>query len=597
MAVTLQRQFSINIANVVNQSIDAARSIRREERARREAEFQRAIADGLSYEEQISIREQHLKDERASSFADENYIADIEKTITETKKLSRFNQYRERYSKTLGDLNSGKINEEQYLSSLKKSLNGVVDPDLRLEIQNDISEGEKVVKNYRDSILANQVRKAKFDGTQKTLDDALTRVRNARAQAVISDNQDEVTAYDETLSALESQLFGVRVQDSINDFRVQSSTRGVSPLEKLNYINNELNGADGNRSIRVGNVSYRSAKEFWNLERDGYLAGTSSNFGNFFDELTTFTQNRIDSNIVQFGHPPQAILDDTFNVFTDLKGRAEVQPFANKLDITQAAVMADAVDQFAKKVIDSSETAQQFEFGVDQLNNLGKKYNVSTEIYSSQLFQRVRGLEQGGLISPGTTVRVAEKVNVEIPEITPTPKTTSTSDATLSAGGSIREVKSGDTLSAIARDAGISLNDLLELNPQFQANPNLIRSGQSVNLPEPILTQDPKPTSTPNPTPTLIPTPQPNRSTQPPNQTRAQEATPPFTPATQPPNQTRAPVSTASTYQGSNIVDYLKSTGQDSSFAARSKIAAEKGIQNYTGSAEQNTKLLNILRQ
>ena len=46
-----------------------------------------------------------------------------------------------------------------------------------------------------------------------------------------------------------------------------------------------------------------------------------------------------------------------------------------------------------------------------------------------------------------------------------------------------------------------------------------------------------------------------------------------------------------------SIVDYLSSAGKDSSFSARQSLAAKMGIQNYTGSASQNTSLLNSLRQ
>lgn len=49
-------------------------------------------------------------------------------------------------------------------------------------------------------------------------------------------------------------------------------------------------------------------------------------------------------------------------------------------------------------------------------------------------------------------------------------------------------------------------------------------------------------------------------------------------------------------YMGPSIVDYLSSTGQGSDFTSRSKLAGEKGIQGYTGSAEQNTQLLQALR-
>jgi len=43
-------------------------------------------------------------------------------------------------------------------------------------------------------------------------------------------------------------------------------------------------------------------------------------------------------------------------------------------------------------------------------------------------------------------------------------------------------VKPGDTLSKIATIHGITLARLLELNPQFQANPNLIHPGEQVRV-------------------------------------------------------------------------------------------------------------------
>jgi hypothetical protein len=45
-----------------------------------------------------------------------------------------------------------------------------------------------------------------------------------------------------------------------------------------------------------------------------------------------------------------------------------------------------------------------------------------------------------------------------------------------------------------------------------------------------------------------------------------------------------------------SIVDYLKSTGQDSSYSARKELAASLGISNYSGTAEQNTQMLNSMK-
>ena len=61
-------------------------------------------------------------------------------------------------------------------------------------------------------------------------------------------------------------------------------------------------------------------------------------------------------------------------------------------------------------------------------------------------------------------------------------------------------------------------------------------------------------------------------------------------------NKSQISISSESTYNGNSIVDYLKSIGIDSSFDNRKKLAKEYGISNYTGTAEQNTKLLNLMR-
>lgn len=49
-------------------------------------------------------------------------------------------------------------------------------------------------------------------------------------------------------------------------------------------------------------------------------------------------------------------------------------------------------------------------------------------------------------------------------------------------------------------------------------------------------------------------------------------------------------------YKGSSIVDGLRNIGVNSSYSNRAKIAKENGIKNYTGTASQNTKLLNLLK-
>ena len=50
-------------------------------------------------------------------------------------------------------------------------------------------------------------------------------------------------------------------------------------------------------------------------------------------------------------------------------------------------------------------------------------------------------------------------------------------------------------------------------------------------------------------------------------------------------------------YKGNSIVDGLKSAGVNSSYDNRKKLAQANGIKNYTGTAKQNTELLNKLKK
>jgi hypothetical protein len=59
---------------------------------------------------------------------------------------------------------------------------------------------------------------------------------------------------------------------------------------------------------------------------------------------------------------------------------------------------------------------------------------------------------------------------------------------------------------------------------------------------------------------------------------------------------TAIPASTAGLNVNTSIVDYLKSVGQDSSYANRANLAVSLGIINYTGTSEQNIKMLQMMK-
>lgn len=76
----------------------------------------------------------------------------------------------------------------------------------------------------------------------------------------------------------------------------------------------------------------------------------------------------------------------------------------------------------------------------------------------------------------------------------------------------IHTVKSGETLSKIAQVHGITLARLLDANPAFKANPNVVRVGQTLNIPD-LHVSPVQPPPAPAPAPT--PSPQPTAATKP----------------------------------------------------------------------------------
>jgi LysM repeat protein len=65
-------------------------------------------------------------------------------------------------------------------------------------------------------------------------------------------------------------------------------------------------------------------------------------------------------------------------------------------------------------------------------------------------------------------------------------------------------VKAGDTLARIAKLNGITLSQLLDANPQFKSNPNQLKVGAVLNIPDELTTAVTRPLAPPPPT--VLPT-------------------------------------------------------------------------------------------
>lgn len=149
----------------------------------------------------------------------------------------------------------------------------------------------------------------------------------------------------------------------------------------------------------------------------------------------------------------------------------------DELDRNQQIVeqLRFSIDRNENRIRRNSQTLETTREVASQLIDSLTEQREALEAYSEELQLFVQRFE--GTTPPVPEVAVTAEADPPSPaeEATPTPEPTEEQR---------REyiVRSGDTLSQIARRTGFSVPELLDANPDI--NPNLIRVGQTLQLPE-----------------------------------------------------------------------------------------------------------------
>lgn len=536
MAKTLDRStLSIDLRSVVSGAVTAVRAVRRSETARKQSEFQKAVADGLSYEDQVTfLQKLQAEEKELGTIGDSDFVKSLDKDISDTKKLVRFSKFRSKYQSSLSLLAAGKTTADQQLAMLEDQLSMTTDPDLKLEIMGDITDTQVALKKYNDTIVTNQISRAQKDGSQALINDVMSTVRSKRASAAIDGNEEEVSYYDLQLTALTSQLSQTQIVDSLNDATVRTLTRGLKATEKLDMLNQKIEGSDGSAPVTISNVRYNSAKEYWQTVQGSYLAGAGSGvFSDFFGELSTQTKDYLNTASARDGYATEPTLASINSTYTQLATRPEMTLYQDRLTNTKTASMFDAVAKTAGKILDSA-TSGNFSAADNALVSLGKTYGIDVTAYRTDLAATIAQQKNANLATP-SDVSTAEKIITEAgvvptitdptkPNETPKPNESPATPATPAAPteGKNYKVVAGDTLSKIALANKTTVAQLIELNPQYKDNPNLIQVNDVVKLtPAPVTPATP-PTPTPVSTPTP-PTPTPQTPPTPPASQGAKE--------------------------------------------------------------------------
>lgn len=533
MAVTLQKTTAVNIGVIVNNAIAGVKTVRAQDQARKESAFQEAVANGLDYEGQIAFRQKQLDEEGASGFIDETYRNQLKESLASTKRLKRFYDYRQKHQEALAELNSGHSNAVEYAKILKDLYDNASNPDLKAEIQGNLTTAESKVTEYKNTVLSNQVKLAENDGSEKEINKVLRKVKQARSFAQINGNDDEVAAYDLTIASLNSQKVQNKTEDIVNDVAVKGMLGTNNSTSKLKTLSLQIADADTETPVTINGKRFASEQQYWEITRNAYLSGAGSGvFADYFADLETQYKQKIDGETARFGFVQPSTIQKINAELNTLRSQPEMAPYIDRIDSFRAIAVADAVSTVAKTVIDRAEYTGDFTQADTTLKGLGTTYAVDTTGYQLQLGtilnQQVnasiaagQGTPAEASLLPASDFAVpdvtTELTPAPVPPTAPgTPTATPTpAPAPASANKPDYSVQGGDTLGAVAARNGMSLTQLLELNPEYKANPNAVQIGAKLKLSAPT-PATPAP-ATPAVASPVSPTPQPkaNGVTQP----------------------------------------------------------------------------------
>ncbi|KGX90251.1 peptidase P60 [Pontibacillus halophilus JSM 076056 = DSM 19796] len=173
-----------------------------------------------------------------------------------------------------------------------------------------------------------------------------------------------------------------------------------------------------------------------------------------------------ESHTVQSGDSLWKISHDYGVSISQLK---ELNNLSNSVIYPNQKLVIDAKAKIAENTSSAPATTSTYMVqSGDTLSKIASMHSTSV----SKL------LELNPSITNGNYIYVNQEINVSGQQTT---TTTTTKKSTVTETTSEYTVKGGDSLSRIASKHGISLNEILSLNPQI-SNPSLIRVGQTVKV-------------------------------------------------------------------------------------------------------------------
>ena len=570
MAVARIKEFTIDLSQVVKSRVDSFSLSRQRFQAMREANFQRRVKDeDLSFQEQLDYKNELFAEEEKNMYPDTVFLDSLKTKISDLKKLVKAKKFRDKYFDFLQDLSEGRKSLQDHLEFLESEVKSGGWSQENIEKLEDKSlEVKSAITSQNTKIIDAQIAFYEKDNTMDSFDKAIALVKKQLASPIVQKDKAILSAYGLELETLEKEKLETKIEDDMSSMVVDlvSKERQNSSLWKVDNFSSLMTGSGIDTPVNIDGTKYASEQEYWQTTLNNYVQQ------NFAEEYVKENKLAMDLFYNQTGFLTNTFLQNLMKKNDGLRNEPSLQGFQQIVDTSIQGTITEALglkvkELKAKYYLDSPDiaTVSGYTAAISNLNNMktifGSYYSMSPAILAFessliekkwQLTQNILDQAQDYAIENDITVKDAIDIlgpysEIELPpesyvEKTPTetagqaveaagkvgqtPTTTIPTIAptqpptpTITPGGETYTVQSGDTLSDIASQYGITWQELYSLNPQI-TNPNLIQPNQIINIPgeqkaTPTPAQIPTPTPTPTPAPVSEPATEPAPSSAP----------------------------------------------------------------------------------
>lgn len=347
MAVERQKEFHLDLGDLVKTQLDSFVKSRARVHAVEEASFQRSIVDNdLSYQEQLDYRQAQLEKEQEKTYPDIKFTDEVKTSVSGLKKMVRYRKFRDEYFTFLQDMASGRKSLEDHIQYLQDAVEGTLDTEIKDELKDQLTTaiGAKRLQDRR--IIDSQVEFNRKDRTSKSINDAIDLVKTQLAKPDIIKDETLRTSYEQQLRTLEKEKTEIGVEDKMSWMVISSVSkeRKNPSLWRLEIFGGFRDKGGIDNPVNIGKVKYASEQEYWQTTLTDYI---QNDFANEYIQ-----ENKNEATLI---YNKTGLLPDTYlkNLIANnniLKTKVELQDFEQAITFAIQGSIVNALSFKTKDI-------------------------------------------------------------------------------------------------------------------------------------------------------------------------------------------------------------------------------------------------------